>query len=217
MFNFFSLFLGNSPSIPDMSTLSAKSSRHGGLAKTAKFMVKIFPDSFFNMLLYGAKLEDLSFFCEAAELPGRGLQSTQIQYYGPAFKSPFQTSFEDLNLTFLVRENFIERNIFDTWMELINPNYNYDFFYRDDYCATIKIFPMSDVAGRGANYTFTFKKAWPILVNPQPVTWADDNFHRVTVSFTYRNWTRGGFDEFMPNGSGYRLAPSESNNLDRMK
>jgi hypothetical protein len=32
-------------------------------------------------------------------------------------------------------------------------------------------------------------------VNPQQVTWADDNFQRITVSFTYTKWTRPKLDK----------------------
>ena len=205
-------FYGNTPEIPSMGLLYAVSSQFNGLAKTAKFAVKIIPDGPDNIMNnsgYGRGLRDLTFLCEAAEFPGRGMMTTDIRYYGPNFKTPFQTSYEDLNLTFLVRENFLEREIFDSWMETINPNFNYDFFYRDDYSCTIRIYSLSDVELYGANYVFTFKKAWPVLVNPQPVTWADDNFHRLSVSFTYANWIREGIDERSPNSGGPPLASPE--------
>ena len=189
------IFFSNSPSVPSMDLLYAISSEFNGFAKTAKYLVRITPTGQNNpMKAYRGDVRDLSFLCESAELPGRGQMTTDIRYYGPNFKMPFQSSYEDLNLTFLVRENFLEREIFDSWMEVINPNYSYDFSYRDDYACTIKIFALSDVAFYGANYVFTFEKAWPVLVNPQPVTWADDNFHRLSVSFTYTRWVREEFD-----------------------
>lgn len=198
-------FYGNSPSVPEMGELYALASQYNGFAKTAKFMVKIIPNSPNNYMRYYRKdMRDLSFLCEAAELPGRGFMTTDIRYYGPNFKVPFQSSYEDLNLTFLVRENFLERELFDSWMENINPNATYDFSYKDDYDCTIKVYALSDVDFYGANYSFTFEEAWPVLVNAQPVTWADDNFHRLTVSFTYKYWRREEID-WSPRSGDYNL------------
>lgn len=203
-------FYSNAPEVPSMGLLYSVASEFNGLAKTAKFMVKITPDgpdNIMNFSGYNKAIKDLTFLCEAAEFPGRGMMTTDIRYYGPNFKAPFQSSYEDLNLTFLVRENFLERELFDSWMEAINPNYRYDFTYKDEYTCTIKIYSLSDVDFYGANYVFTFRKAWPVLVNPQPVTWADDNFHRLTVSFTYTNWLRENIDEGY--SDAFALATSE--------
>ena len=46
-----------------------------------------------------------------------------------------------------------------------------------------------------ATYVWTLHDAWPVLVNPQPVTWADDNFQRLAVSFSYTKWTRPNKDK----------------------
>jgi hypothetical protein len=76
--------------------------------------------------------------------------------------------------------------------------------------STVEIFQLSEIDGtKGkttpnatktvtAQYKFTFEKAWPILVNPMPVNWADDNFHRLTVSFTYNTWHRENLDPLSP-------------------
>lgn len=193
-------FIPNGPVLPSMDEVQAQSGRYGGLAKSAKFMVRMFParpDS----LLRGAGIfmQDLTYLCEAAEFPGRGFESLDIRYYGPNFKVPNKTNYEDLNLTFLCRDTFLERQLFDTWMELINPNATYNFSYKDTYTCKIELFQISDIAANtgdivggapSAQYKFTFEEAYPILLQPQPVTWADDNFHRLTVTFTFKKWWR---------------------------
>jgi len=144
--------------------------------------------------------EDLIYLCEVAEFPGRGFQNVDLRYYGPSFKMPFQTSYEDINLTFLCRSNSIERQLFDDWMDLINPVNTFDFNYRDDYACQIDIFQYSEYDKKGGygssdvEYMFSLKDAWPVLVNPQQVTWADDQFLRLGVTFTYTKWTRGNLD-----------------------
>jgi len=184
----------NGPSIPTMDELRSNSDRYGGLAKSAKFMVRMFPQRPGSYLSSSSWfMQDLSYLCEAAEFPGRGFMSTDLRYYGPNFKVPHQSTYEDLNLTFLCRDAFLERQFFDTWMEFINPNATFNFAYKDSYTSKIELFQLSDMGDgntAAAQYKFTFDEAFPILLQPQPVTWADDNYHRLTVTFTYKKWWR---------------------------
>jgi hypothetical protein len=135
--------------------------------------------------------------------------NVDLRYYGPSFKLPFQTTYEDINMTFLCRTTSLERQFFDDWLLVINPINTWDFNYRDDYRAEIDIFQfgefseddngsfsdMSSSTGPEAVYKFTLHNAYPVLVNPQPATWADvDQFQRLIVSFTYTHWSRKGLD-----------------------
>lgn len=199
-----------------MNDFYANSAKYNGLAKSARFLVRILPSAF--MASSGGFMKDLTYLCEAAEFPGRGFMTTEARYYGPSFKTPYQTTYEDLNLTFICRDKFLERQLFDTWLESINPTSTYNFSYRDQYCTTIEIYQMSDLGTSPDNpapyaqYKFTFEKAWPILINPQPVTWADDNFHRLTVSFSYTRWRREELDPKAP--PSYDLVAGRENITD---
>ena len=194
----------NPPQFLGLQDYTSAVSRNGGPSKANRFVVRInsLPNKIVRRGVYNTVLRDLSYLCEAAELPGRGFMNVDVRYYGPSFKMPYQTTYEDLNLTFLVRDLFLERQMFDDWMELINPSNNYNFNYRKDYICSIDLFQMSEVeiAGSGAQktsaaqYKFTFEEAWPILVNPMPVNWAEDNFNRLTVAFTYKRWHRETLD-----------------------
>lgn len=48
--------------------------------------------------------------------------------------------------------------------------------------------------GPTAQYLMSLYDAYPININTQPVTWADDQFQRLIVTFTYSHWTRPGLD-----------------------
>lgn len=185
--------ISNGPENVPMDEFFAKS---GKLAKSCRFMVRIAgpktPNPSLRISQGLSSTSDLSFLCEAAEFPGRGFMSADIRYYGPNFKVPYQTTYEDLTLTFMCRDEFLERQYFDSWMELINPQSGYDFSYRDDYVSEIEIFQLSELKNK-AEYAFKFEQAYPVLVAPQPVTWADDNFHRLSITFTYLRWFR--YDE----------------------
>jgi hypothetical protein len=178
----------------NMDRFRGVSNDKGGPAKSNRFLVQI-NDGPTN--LNNSIRNDLTFLCEAAELPGRGFMSTDIRYYGPNFKAPYQSVYEDLNLTFICRDEFFEREFFDNWMSVINPVSTFNFEYKDNYTGEIVLQQYSDYEN-DATYSFNFDKAYPILVSPQPATWADDNFHRLTVSFTYVRWYRKNLDRIQP-------------------
>lgn len=208
---------GGIPSAPTKTSMidfNSLYSKYGDLAKSSRFLVMVQPPPAVLKTDNGDSfpIEDLIYLCESAELPGRGFMSSDIRYYGPNFKVPYQSTYEDINLTFLCRDQFIERNFFDNWMSVINPVNSYDFAYRNTYLSTIYIWQMSDVDLKSSQstqsdsgqsrYLFALEKAYPILVNPQPVTWADDNFHRITVTFSYTRWYRPNLEKIVNDDGG---------------
>jgi hypothetical protein len=214
----------NAPQNLNMNSFLSAINREewGGLAKSCRFIAVIRPQGDAILKQSGLIKDDLHYLCEAAEFPGRGLQSVDLRYYGPNFKMPYQTSYEDLNMTFLCRTEGYERQFFDDWMEIINPTKTFDFEYRDNYRSQIEIYHYGDVGssdGRGnvnhiPKYSFTIHEAYPTLVNAQPVTWADDQFLRLGITFTYSWWSRNGWDPKGTNIAGfnasYKLVPSDA-------
>lgn len=186
--------------------------RYGGPAKSNKFCVIFRPrNPQFNQLTGFSvnsdnMIRDIPFLCEVAELPGRGLETVDTRYYGPNQKLPFQSRYEDINLSFICRSQSTERQFFDDWMNIIHPNNTYDFLYMDDYSCDIDIHLFSDSLikvdderqGTILQYKMTLERAYPILINPQPLTWADSEFLRLGISFTYTRYTRVGLDPARP-------------------
>ena len=62
----------------------------------------------------------LALQCETAELPGRTLATADVKVYGPTFKVPYQSQYNDINLGFLCTNEFYERKLFDRWIEAIH-------------------------------------------------------------------------------------------------
>lgn len=205
--------IDNAPEALDMDSFWKVSDTFGHLAKSCRFAVRIIPRAF-NQIDEGEVMSDLTYLCEATEFPGRGLQSIDLHYYGPNFKLPYQTEYQDINMTFLCRNGSFEREFFDNWMEYINPTNTFDFEYRDNYSSEITLFQMSDFEDEYgsetplATYAFTLYDAYPVLINPQPVTWADDQFQRLTVTFTYSKWRRKNKDDL--DDTQYQLVAGKS-------
>lgn len=207
-----SVTFSNPPEFLGLQEYRSAVNKDGGPSKANRFVARIvsLPNQLPRRAEYSSLMKDLTYLCEAAEFPGRGFMNIDVRYYGSNFKSPYQTTYEDLNLTFVVRDKFLERQLFDDWMELINPTSTFNFAYSKDYMTTVELFQISEKDGTEgsttsnstktytAQYKFTFEKAWPILINPMPVNWADDNFHRLTVAFTYNTWHRETLDPLSP-------------------
>lgn len=205
-----------------MSAAWSEINKDNGLAKSARFLVRIempawtlsttgatpFPTKYKDFT------KDLIYLCEAAEMPGRSFLSVDARYYGPSQKLPFQTQYEDTTMTFLCRSKSMERQFFDDWMENINPTGSFDFNFRSEYETKIHISQFAEygyptVAEAGPNrgteqdprkavqetYRITLFNAYPIIINPQPMTWADDQFQRLAVTFTYYKWQRIDYDK----------------------
>lgn len=190
----------NSPEKLGMNDFRSVNDNYEGLLKSCRFAVQIRPVGE-KIQRYSSFCRDFTYLCEVAEIPGRGFMNIDLRYYGPSFKLPFQTSYEDMTLTFLCRTGSFERQFFDDWMQEINPQHTFDFSYRDEYRSEIDIFQFSDIESDesydespAAVYFVTLHNAYPILVNPQALTWGDDQFTRLSVSFTYTKWSRRGYD-----------------------
>lgn len=176
----------------------------GGLAMASRYLVRIAASKTMlqmNTALWNAKAE-LHLLCEQAELPGKTLSVQDARYYGPNFKYPIQTEYSDITLTFLARDDMLEREFFDEWMMSINPNNTYDFNYKSDYVAPIDIIQYSIVATPAPTtgdpnavkgtptYKITLRDAFPVSIAPMGLVWGEEGFHRIAVTFAYTEWKK---------------------------
>ena len=133
---------------------------------------------------------NLALQCESAELPGKTMQTADVKIYGPTFKVPYQTQYGDTSLTFLCTNDFYERKLFDRWMEAIHPtdtnNLRFPKGEKSRYMTNIKIIQYDDFIKQ--IYAVELIDAFPIGVAPQALSWADDNFHRLQISFAYQKY-----------------------------
>ena len=193
----------NIPSNLDIDSLCGKLNAMGGPAKNCRFAVRISPTGqIASGVTSGGMLNDLIYLCETTEFPGRGFNTTEIRYWGPSQVMPNNVLYgAGINMSFICRNDSTERAFFDNWQDVINPVNNFMFEYPDNYYADIQIFQLSEVgqlsggdgrqlASQVATYGWTLRKSWPTLVNPQQVTWADQDILRLQVSFAYKYWDR---------------------------
>ncbi len=132
----------------------------------------------------------LSLQCENAELPGKVLQTAEVKIYGPVFKVPYQTQYNDSSFTFLCTNDFYERKLFDRWLEAIMPtdtnNLRFPKGARTRYMTNIKIIQYDEFIKQ--IYAVELIDAYPIGIAAQNLSWSEDNFHRLTVQFAYQKY-----------------------------
>ncbi|NDB58622.1 hypothetical protein EB001_09265 [bacterium] len=165
----------------------------GSLAKACRYIVAIKPPTTIKSFP-----RELHYLCEAAEFPGRGFSVVQTRYYGPSQMYPVNSEYQPLNLTFMCRSDSQERRFFDDWLDTINPVDNFNFEYPEKYYSQIELYQYAEYGEGGSSstplahisYQWRLNKAWPTLVSPQPVSWADQDVLRMSVSFAYKYWDR---------------------------
>lgn len=165
-----------------------------GVAKTSHF--RLFVPAF-----KGEQFSDidrlLGLRCEATELPGRQLVSNDSRTYGPTYKTPYQSLYQEITLNFIETGNFMIRGFFETWISLIfNPSTNklaYPNTYRFDTSLTqYDVMVLDEKSPRSSLRTtavWNMYNSFPTAINQMPVSWAEDGLHRVTVTMAYEWYT----------------------------
>lgn len=179
-----------------------------GVAKTSHFRfhctvgITAFPDI---SSLLGIR-------CETTELPGRQLVSNDSRIYGPSYKTPHQSVYQEITLSFIETANFTIRAFFEAWTDKIfNSQSNlldypastrfkclltqYDVVFDDkedeDLTKTGTGAPEGGLRGIAQ---WQLYNAFPTAINQMPVSWSEDGVHRTTITLAfeyYTLWTEG--------------------------
>ena len=132
----------------------------------------------------------LALQCETAELPGKTLQTADVKIYGPTFKVPYQTQYNETSLTFMCTNEFYERKLFDKWMEAIMPsdtnNLRFPKGQNSRYLTKIRLIQYDDFIKQ--IYAVDLIDAFPTGISPQQLNWGEEGFHRLTVQFAYQRF-----------------------------
>jgi hypothetical protein len=132
----------------------------------------------------------LALQCESAELPGKSLITADAKIYGPGFKVPYQTQYQEITLNFICTNDFYERKLFDRWLEAIMPtdtnNLRFAKGEKTRYLTNIKVMQYDDFIKQ--IYAVELIDAFPISIASQPLNWSDDGFHRVSIQFAYQKF-----------------------------
>jgi hypothetical protein len=143
----------------------------------------------------GLNPRDLPLRCESAELPGRQLVTQDVKIYGPVYKVPYQSLYQDIILTFLENDTLGIRTLFELWMDRIFDSSTNILSYPNRYRVDMQV-TQYDVVSSAENSTgldevatWNLFNAFPLSINQMPLSWTEDGFHRTTVTFAYEYYT----------------------------
>jgi hypothetical protein len=168
-----------------------KSSFTKDLAKSNRFDV-IIPVPL-PLVLERNKARQLTYRCEEAQLPGRTLSTAELKIgSSPNEKYPYGTTFNDIDLTFIVDDTMNQKSFFDAWLNYINPSYSWNLRYKEDYATVITI-NQYDAQNRNS-YSINLYEAFPISMNQLDLSWGSEGYHKLVVTFAYTSWSNGVLD-----------------------
>jgi hypothetical protein len=137
-------------------------------------------------------------------LPGIALMTSDVNRYGigPFQKMAYNVSFTDTSIEFICDKNSLLYNYFYVWFSKIfdfsGQNFGpqiqsnippaYNMTYKSEYVTDLLI-TVFDRTGNQVS-TVVMQNAYPISFNDISLGWEDqNNIIRLTVGFTFRNWT----------------------------
>lgn len=191
---------------------SATISKHSGLSKANRFAVifsppaqtllnldvqeitrSIFSGQFgLNDLINDPR--DIAILCESVQIPGRRISSIDYGSNQDWYTSKIPQGFinDEVNMTFLLTNDYYMRKIFDRWMDSIVSNNDYLISYEKDYYTDVTIQALDN--NNFPVYGVKLKNAYPLGVNSMSLdNLANDTISKLTVSFAFEN--------FLPEGS----------------
>lgn len=189
----------NPSSIDD---LKAKISSHGGLAAQNRFGIIITPPT--NAVLsYESVLEDavrgnfsvssimknsndLSFFIESAQFPGKQINTLDNSLNRNSLKYPNGYVYEDVTLNFILPNDYFVKSLFDAWHNMIISKTRYRAGYRNDYTTDITLSQLDK--NNYPVYTVKLKNAFPTGVNSIDLdNTSESAYSRLSVTFTFED------------------------------
>lgn len=140
------------------------------------------------------------FRCEAAELPGRTIATSDDMSYGATVKHAYDTTYTDMNLTIMASDDMRERAYFEIWMDNIvyTPHKNATandmtgglVRYYDEYAYGGKVSVTQVNDQRVQLVKYEMFNAFPIAISPMTASWEEnDTYQRFTVTMSYRYHT----------------------------
>tara|TARA_B100000131_G_scaffold309133_1_gene339231 strand:- start:4287 stop:4898 length:612 start_codon:yes stop_codon:yes gene_type:complete len=192
----------------------SKLQEHGGISKANKFLLKsvTLPTTnpkvanHFNTLDYNKSLEDMSYFCEATNFPGRNLATQSFRTGSVSREFVHSNNFNDtLTLTFNLTDDMFVKNFFDDWQELIMPltnkKRNREYLtnniqvYPKDYYGTVVICKLKKDLSTTSNnyekeYMIQLHEAFPKQVNPINLSFSSNEVMKLQVVIAYSRWQR---------------------------
>ena len=168
-----------------------------------------------ELVEYGSLAETINLNCYNAQIPGLSMASTDKDM---GLRSvAYSKIYDDVILSFYCSDDLWELRIMQQWMNRINSPITNSLNWYQNYVNTIKIVHLSRTGIRlddgsvrnEKTMTTTLHEAYPKKVDPIQLDYGSSDIMRMTVSFTYRNFTQawGDGENEQPDWEDTRSSP----------
>lgn len=135
------------------------------------------------------KTEALNLFCEACQIPGRDILSTEYRDYGEPRQIGIRHQHGDLTVVYYSSEDLRERRFFENWQDLIfNPSSKRHSYY-SDYISRLEISKYNQSWSKELA-EYRFHEVYPTNVGVQELVSTQGDLLRLTITFKYHNYER---------------------------
>jgi hypothetical protein len=136
--------------------------------------------------------------CESTSIPGKTYETVDKKMgSAPVEKFPYHVNYNEVTMNFIVSGDMNEKIFFDAWMELINPTTDYNFQYKQNYAVDITINQYDNQ--NNLTYASLLEEAYPVGVNQLDVDWSSDGYHKLAVTFIYKQWSNNSVTALLQN------------------
>lgn len=162
----------------------------GDFYRPNQFEVGIFPPP--AIQVDNAFLKRICLNCSNATIPGYSFGTNEFAAGGfPVKKIAHSIQYQDLNMTFNLSTDQIEKEFFDSWKNLtIDPIYQNPNYYEIYASGSVILTPKSrndKVLGK----SYRFVEAYPIAINEISVSHDEkDSIGKLAVTMAYHHWEK---------------------------
>jgi hypothetical protein len=123
-----------------------------------------------------------------ANIPGRAFATNDIRTYGPIRKAPFNTIYDDLQISvFCTNNGLFPRDLFEEWQNAIIKTTTGQLNYFDQYVADLEVEQYDEK--QKVLFSCKFIDAYPVIVAPLGLDWSATNqVQNLSITFAYRKW-----------------------------
>ena len=192
-----------------IENLKSLISKKGGLAKANRFNVIFTPPTQTLLNLDGEQIitaaiggrfsaknlindpRDISMLCDSVSIPGKQISTLDYQAQKQPIKIPYGSLIDDVNLTFLLTNDYYMKSIFDKWINSIVDVDKYCVAYKKDITCDVIIQQLDeqDVPLYGVKLEGAFPTTMNELVLSNE---SADTIQRLSVSFSYDTYKPQG-------------------------
>jgi hypothetical protein len=132
----------------------------------------------------------LKFYVKATAIPSMEIGEVQIPFRGGQFKIPGDKTFSDWNVTIINDSDFLIRDVFERWNDMVVGNVDRDSFLEDD---PLGVMSNGTVAQLNRNSTtvksYLMTGAWPKSVSDIGLDMgSSDTIEEFSVTFALQWW-----------------------------